>query len=236
MRFLVTAGNTQEMIDCVRQWSNIFTGTTGLNIARALTELGEVELLTSNTAHLTELSGGTVVGLRADGFGSHADLRRILTQRMQSGAYDAVFMSAAVADYRPAGVFSIVSRKPADAAGQEQWIVQDVQADKVKSTHREIAIAGVQTEKLVDLFRTEWGHRGILVKFKLEVGLTKEELIQTGQASRAASGAEYLVANTLDMVDGADAGAYLLSERGAEWVSRATLAGRLVRVIREHRR
>ena len=39
-----------------------------------------------------------------------------------------------------------------------------------------------------------------LVKFKLEVGLSREELIRVAEASRKSSGADYLVANTLDMV------------------------------------
>jgi hypothetical protein len=85
----------------------------------------------------------------------------------------------------------------------------------------------------VDLFRSEWIHRGLLVKFKLEVGITREELIRVGQNSRRASGAEYLVANTLDMVDGADAGAFLLGDAGEEWVKRDELPARLARLVRE---
>ena len=55
MRCLVTAGNTREKIDRVRDWGNIFTGRTGLAIARALTTIGAVDLLTSNQQHLDEL-------------------------------------------------------------------------------------------------------------------------------------------------------------------------------------
>ena len=35
-RYLVTAGNTREMIDRVRDWGNVFTGNTGYGIARAI--------------------------------------------------------------------------------------------------------------------------------------------------------------------------------------------------------
>src|SRR5436190_14632165 len=55
MRFLVTAGNTRENIDRVRDWGNIFTGNTGYAIAGALAKLGDVDLLTSNRAHLAAL-------------------------------------------------------------------------------------------------------------------------------------------------------------------------------------
>jgi len=101
----------------------------------------------------------------------------------------------------------------------------------VKSTHEAIAVLGERTEKIVDLFRSEWNHLGLLVKFKLEVGIEKDDLIRVGQASRVASGADYLVANTLEMVEGAGAGAFLLSEAGDEWVPRDELPARLVRLV-----
>jgi phosphopantothenoylcysteine synthetase/decarboxylase len=235
MRFLVTAGNTRERIDSVRMWSNIFTGNTGFSIAKALAEVGEVELLTSNPQHLQELSGRqtTKFPIKAFGFSDHENLRAMLATRMTGASkYDAIFMSAAVADYRPSGAFAVISRTKRDD-GSEHWIVRDVQAGKVKSNFPEITILGRQTEKLVDLFRREWGFGGLLVKFKLEVGISRDELVKIGQASRVASGADYLVANTLDMVEGADAGAFLLSEGAAEWVPRSQLAGRMVSLVGE---
>src|SRR5688500_7881360 len=123
-----------------------------------------------------------------------------------------------------------MSRAPAPG-GTERWVVRDVQAGKVKSSHAAIAVLGERTEKLVDLFRTEWGHRGLLVKFKLEVGIGRQELLRVGEASRTASGADYLVANTLDMVEGPQAGAFLLSAAGHEWVPRAALAKRMVKLV-----
>ena len=257
MRFLVTAGNTREKIDDVRDWGNIFTGNTGYSIARALAEWGDVDLLTSNRQHLaeTESSQTTLHPMHGHAFVSHADLKALLASRMAARRYDAIFMIAAVSDYAPAGAYAVTSREPTGVTGEERWIVREVQARKVKSTHDTIAILGTRTEKLVDLFRTAWGHRGMLVKFKLEVGLSDEQLIEVGQASRRASGAEYLVANTLDMVGntldwvgntldrvgstldrvaGARAGGYLLSDQGAEWVPREQLPGRLCDVVRSH--
>lgn len=227
-RFLVTAGNTREKIDRVRDWGNIFTGNTGLRIARALADVGDVDLLTSNRAHLAELTGNPRI--TGSPFTSHSELRGALTALLACQAYDAIFMTAAVADYRPAGTYQVVERQP-QSDGTERWIVRDAQAGKVKSTHEAIAVLGERTEKIVDLFRTEWKHRGLLVKFKLEVGIAKDELIRIGQASRVASGADYLVANTLDMVEGTGAGAFLLGDAGEEWVPRDELAARLVRLV-----
>jgi phosphopantothenate-cysteine ligase len=220
MRFLVTAGNTREKIDRVRDWGNIFTGNTGFSIAREIASIAQVDLLTSNRQHLEEAKA--IANIHASGFTSHAELRGALSALMSREKYDAIFMTAAVADYAPQRVYAVIERR--NKGDHETWIVKDVQAGKVKSTHREIAILGTQTEKLVDLFRTEWNHSGLLVKFKLEVGITKDDLIRIGQASRKASGADYLVANTLDMVSGVRAGAFLLSDAGEEWVPRTQLA------------
>jgi phosphopantothenoylcysteine synthetase/decarboxylase len=232
-RYLVTAGNTRERIDRVRDWGNVFTGNTGYAIARALAEIGEVDLLTSNRNHVAQASAEGGGRIRASGFTSHAELRGALAALMTRGRYDAVFMTAAVADYRPAGVFEVVERVPGEGGG-ETWQVRDVAAPKVKSNHARIAILGEPTEKLVDLFRTEWGHTGLLFKFKLEVGVGREELLRISRASRVASEANYLVANTLDMVEGPDAGAYLISDDGEEFVARAALAGRLAELVRKH--
>jgi phosphopantothenoylcysteine synthetase/decarboxylase len=227
-RFLVTAGNTREKIDRVRDWGNIFTGNTGLGIARALADVGDVDLLTSNRAHLAELTGNPRI--TGSPFTSHADLRGTLAALLARQAYDAIFMTAAVADYRPVGTYQVVERQP-QSDGTERWIVRDAQAGKVKSSHEAIAVLGERTEKIVDLFRTEWNHRGLLVKFKLEVGIAKDELIRIGQASRVASGADYLVANTLEMVEGTGAGAFLLGDGSEEWVRRDDLPARLVRLV-----
>jgi len=228
-RFLVTAGNTREMIDRVRDWGNVFTGNTGYGIARALAAVGEVDLLTSNTAHIGESAHLRLAhAISASAFRSHAELRGALAALMARGEYDAIFMSAAVADYRPAATFAVVTRTsdPVEPS-VEHWTVRNAQAGKVKSNYDQIAVLGERTEKLVDLFRTEWAHRGLLFKFKLEVGIAKDELLRIGRASRMASGADYLIANTLEMVEGDGAGAYLISESGEEFVPRAGLATRL---------
>ena len=229
MRFLVTAGNTRERIDDVRDWGNIFTGNTGLSIARAMAGLGEVDLLTSNLSHLAELPPG----IQGTPFRSHADLKAALSALVPRIGYDAIFMTAAVADYRPIRVFSIRHRwRDLDSEGMEHWLVEDVQAGKVKSNHPAIAVLGEQTEKIVDLFRKEWGYKGLLFKFKLEVGISKERLVEVAEESRKASGADYLVANSLDMVEGEGAGAFLLSDSGREWVGRGNLPGRLAEIVR----
>jgi phosphopantothenoylcysteine synthetase/decarboxylase len=236
-RILVTAGNTRERIDAVRCWGNIFTGRTGLLIARELARSHPVDLLTSNSAHLHEASvySHEYPGLTAHEFDTHADLRDAIGALLAQHEYEAVFMTAAVADYAPSGVFEVLERSPdpADPA-VEMLRVRNVTRPKVASTHREIAVLGNPTPKIVDMFRGTWNYQGLLVKFKLEVGIGQAELLEIARRSRVASGADYLVANTLDMVEGDSSGAFLVSERGEEWIPRALLPARMRRVIEEH--
>jgi phosphopantothenate---cysteine ligase (CTP) len=234
-RFLVTAGNTHEAIDRVREWSNIFTGKTGLDVALALLDLGDVTLLTSNLRHAEQHDGyyGRKGMLGIETFRTHAELAELLEEQVGMGGIDAVAMSAAVSDYVPAGVFRVVSRRADAESGRETWVVEDVQAGKVKSSYDEIAITGTKTAKLVDQFRGQWGYKGVLVKFKLEVGISEEKLIEAAEKSRRASGAELIVANTLEMVQGSGGGAWLLGATLRERVERAKLAGRLREVIGE---
>jgi len=227
-RFLVTAGNTREMIDRVRDWGNVFTGNTGLAIAEALAPLGEVDLLTSNRSH-----AAAAKGMRTANFTSHRELKDALEAALRANRYDAVFMTAAVADYAPAGAYEVVERRPCPEAGGETWVVRDVSAGKVRSTYRAIAFLGRPTEKLIDLFRGEWGYKGLLVKFKLEVDVPRDRLIEIASQSRRHSGADYILANTLDMVAGENAGAFLIGEGIEEWVSRPELPTRLAGLVRE---
>ncbi len=234
-RFLVTAGNTREKIDAVRDWGNIFTGNTGFEIAKALATCGEVDLLTSNATHLAAAKGLDLPhAIHASGFDSHAALDGALSALMARQTYHAIFMTAAVADYKPQRVYRVIERTATGGGGdgnldgEETWLVRDVQAGKVKSDHPEIAVLGVRTEKIIDKFRQVWGHRGLLFKFKLEVDVVPEELVRIGQLSRVASGADFLVANSLDMVQGDDPGAFILSDGGADWIGRPRLAARLL--------
>ena len=139
MRFLVTAGSTREKIDRVRDWGNIFTGNTGYAIARELSELGQVDLITSNRAHLEEFRNKSRMNGAA--FTSHADLKTAIGNAIQKHQYDAAFMTAAIADYRPAGSFQVI-RRDVQSDGTETWTVRDVQAGKVKSSYEQVAFLG----------------------------------------------------------------------------------------------
>jgi phosphopantothenoylcysteine synthetase/decarboxylase len=179
--------------------------------------------------------------LGAETFRTYNELHGLLAERMTAGdAVDVVAMTAAVSDYSPAGVYRIVEKQEArskeqEARGREVWVVENVNAPKVKSDFDEIVVRGVRTAKLIDMFRKDWGFRGVLIKFKLEVGVSEEKLIEIASRSRLASGADLMVGNTLAMArgDGGPAGAYLIDDAGAVRVERKQMAGRIVAWCRQ---
>ena len=221
---LITAGNTREAIDSVRWWSNIFTGQTGLDIARAMTSIADVTLLTSNADHLRQIQADVSSGITAAWFESHADLMRLIPVYLAKHCFDAVFMTAAVSDYAPDGAYTMIIRESAAEPGREVWVVEKVQQPKISSAHDAIAIAGKPTVKIIDQFRKVWKYRGLLFKFKLEVGLDQAALIAVAKRSREHSKADVIVANTLDMVHGPEAAALIIDNHTVVKVPRVKLA------------
>jgi hypothetical protein len=73
------------------------------------------------------------------------------------------------------------------------------------------------------------------VKFKLEVAIEEQALKEIAEASRQASGADFIVANLLEMVDGQRPGAWLIGPNTAEWIERNRLAARLAEIVKTSR-
>ncbi len=183
MNILVTAGNTQTPIDKVRCITNIFSGRTGAGIAQEANRRGHhVTLLTSHP----EVVEGPICAERwtVRGYRTFEDLQAAMAELISAPGLDVVIHSAAVSDYRAAGIFA-----PADGTHFQEpdhhWDSMvaepprliDMAAGKVKSDAPELWLKMVRTPKLVDFIRTDWAFRGVLVKFKLEVGVTDERLL-----------------------------------------------------------
>lgn len=211
MNVLVTAGNTQTPIDRVRCITNIFSGRTGARVAAEAAARGHaVTLLTS---HPEVLDGGS--GVRVHPYRTFDNLEALMAEEIASGGYDVVVHAAAVSDYHVAGVF-----------GRGEGGFEDMSAGKVKSHHPELWLRLVPAPKLIDKVRTAWAFAGILVKFKLEVGVSDEELLDVAERSRVHSGADLMCANTLEgMHDWALVGAGRGSYRR---VNRANLPSTLI--------
>ena len=69
---------------------------------------------------------------------------------------------------------------------------------KIGSDHNELFLKLVPTAKIIDKIRDPWGFEGTLVKFKLQVGMSDQELLRIAGESREHSLADYIVANCLE--------------------------------------
>jgi phosphopantothenoylcysteine synthetase/decarboxylase len=247
MNILITAGNTLVPIDKVRCISNIFTGRTGAAIAIHAHERGhEVTLLTSHPEVVAGMAG--VPPTRGASrwtllsYKTFDDLdnmmARLIAREPEAPAredLDAVIHCAAVSDFRSAGIFG---KAPGTRFNLDRntWecdrgspALQDRAAGKVKSDEPELWLRLVRTPKLVDRIRTDWEFAGLLVKFKLEVGITEQELLAIAERSRNQSKADLMVANTLE---GAGSWAYLGPIHGAyQRISRRELPEKLLTAL-----
>jgi phosphopantothenoylcysteine synthetase/decarboxylase len=238
MNILVTAGNTQVPIDKVRCLTNIFSGRTGAGIALEAHRRGHnVTLLTSHPEVIPELGVGAHLAARWHLFPYRTfdELHALMREKIAGQGLDVVIHCAAVSDYLAAGIYAPAQgtrffeksgRWQADAGTAA---LVDRRAGKVKSDDQELWLRLVRAPKLVDAIRTDWGFLGVLVKFKLEVGVSDEQLLQAAEASRKQSAADLMVANTLE---GAGTYAFLGPRDGAyQRVERAELAARLLDAV-----
>jgi phosphopantothenoylcysteine synthetase/decarboxylase len=229
MNLLVTAGNTQAPIDRVRCITNIFTGRTGAAIAKHAHQRGHtVTLLTS---HPEAVSDPPMTAWTLCTYRTFDELRDRMSERVRAGAFDAVVHCAAVSDYVSAGVYAPApgTHFTSDGSWQSESgrpTLHDRAAGKVKSDEPELWLRLARAPKLIDMIRGDWGFGGLLVKFKLEVGVDDERLLEIAQRSRIHSAADLMVANTLE---GASAYAFIGPVNGRyERVSRRNLAPRLL--------
>jgi phosphopantothenoylcysteine synthetase/decarboxylase len=239
MNLLVTAGNTLVPIDRVRCITNIFTGRTGASIARCAWERGHsVTLLTSHPEVADALHSERWAILR---YSTFEDLQSLMSESIGKGDLDAVVHCAAVSDYLAGGIYAPATHtrfrpesgrwESDDAAGPA---LIDRAGGKVKSDEPELWLRLVRAPKLIDRIRRDWGFRGLLAKFKLEVGVGDEQLLVVAERSRTHSEADLMVANTLE---GASEWAFLGPLDGRyQRVERRELAERLLMALEHHPR
>lgn len=231
MRIFVTAGNTQTPIDRVRCITNIFTGRTGTAIALEAYRRGHhVTLATSHP----EVIGGVELDpsrWHCRVYRTFDELDARMAEQIAPGALDAVVHCAAVGDYHAGGIFAPAPGTQFDPISQT-WAdgatMLDRAADKVKSDEPELWLRLVRAPKLVDKIRSDWNFQGVLVKFKLEVGVGDDALLTIAEKSRQQSKANWMVANTLE---GAAEWAFVGNEHGYKKVTRGELLRALLDVI-----
>jgi phosphopantothenoylcysteine synthetase/decarboxylase len=228
---LVTAGNTLARIDAVRGITNVFSGRTGARIAAHATMNGyDVELLTSRPDAVED----AVVDrsrLTLTEYQTFDELASLMESRIRKDRFHVIVHAAAVSDYQCAGVYEPRQRGADDARELHSWsgALDAVDAtEKISSRHSELWIRLTPTRKLVDQIRRPWGFTGVLVKFKLEVGVSDDELARRAEGARRESDADLVVANSLESVRER---AMFVRGDAVEKVDRANLAARLIAAI-----
>jgi phosphopantothenate---cysteine ligase (CTP) len=228
MRIFVTAGNTQTPIDRVRCITNVFTGRTGACIALEAYCRGHT--VTLATSHPEVILDKSLAQARwqCQTYRTFADLDALMARHIAAENYDAVIHCAAINDYECAGIYAPGEGTQFDASSQT-WTgagkMLDRAASKVKSDEPELWLRLVRAPKLADKIRTDWKFRGILVKFKLESGISDPDLLARAEQSRRQSQADWMVANTLE---GAGEWAFIGRENQYRRVARADLAAELI--------
>lgn len=174
---LITSGPTRANLDAVRYISNRSTGRLGCRIAlEALQRGARVTLVAgpqSSVPQRAELPADASSRLRVVPVETVGELIEALKKELAGPDLpDAVVHAMAVLDYAPEA-----------AAGE-----------KVPSDRDEWHVRLVRTPKVVRLIR-EWAPRAFLVQFKLEVGVSEDELKEAALASLRANQADLVVAN-----------------------------------------
>ena len=185
-QILVTAGPTWVPIDSVRVMTSLFSGETGLIIARYFAELGaEVDLLMGpGRAKITKQDEKSLAITR---FCYYDELDQLIEQKIKSHHYHIIIHSSAVADYTPKNIFK----------------------GKISSAKDNFTIALTPTKKLIDKIRNLSPH-SFLVKFKLEVNSNKDTLLDIAHKSLHNSKADLIVVNDFTKIDKQQHIAYIM--------------------------
>jgi phosphopantothenoylcysteine synthetase/decarboxylase len=169
-------------------------------------------------------------------FRTFEELESEMEHAIRSGTLDAVIHCAAVSDYRAAGIYALAPGTQFRQA-DGRWTasgypgLEDKSAGKVKSDEPELWLRLLRTPKLVDRIRRDWHFQGLLVKFKLEVGVQENQLLEIAEQSRRRSAADLMVANTLETMRQC---AYIGPMDGKyQQVKRAELGSRLLGAVEQ---
>ncbi len=133
MKILVTAGPTREMIDQVRFLSNLSSGKTGYALAQTAHERGHEVVLISGPVNISPPEGIRFIAIT-----SAAEMHQAALEVFDQ--VDAVIMTAAVADYRPATRYDGKMKKAPGPFQLDLVRTQDILADLGRKKTTQILI------------------------------------------------------------------------------------------------
>lgn len=212
-RILITAGGTHEPLDPVRFLGNASSGRQGFALADVAVQRGaRVEIIAGYTDDLPEPSGATVTRVR-----TAREMQQAVVDAASS--VDAVIMSAAVADFRPASAAEAKLKKGGDT-----------DLSTLSLTENPDILRG-----LVEARRTGELPEGLLIAgFAAETGDADHTPLDLARAKLARKGCDLLMCNAVGdgLVFGQDSSSgWLLTpgdQPGAEDVTEVPAASKLV--------
>lgn len=187
-RVAITSGPTRAAIDAVRYISNRSTGALGAAIAEQCLRLGASVTFFHGLGSLLPRRRPALEIIEIE---TVDDLVLALKKELPNGGYDLFFHAMAVLDYVP----------------------ETKSKGKIPSGKEALTLRLVKTPKVINLVK-ELSPDTILVGFKLEVGVTKDELAVRAKRMMKSSKSDFVLANDLRTVEKGRHTAYLLDREG----------------------
>jgi len=165
-KVLMTAGPTIEHIDPVRVITNQSTGKTGVSLASELISAGAKVTFVYGPGEEKPPKGAKIINVL-----SSKEMFNTVKRELKK-KFDIVIMTAAVADYIPT----------------------NPSTKKIKSSKNEIKISLKKAPKIIDQIK-KFQKDVLLVGFKAETNLTKNQLVKSAQKKLKESSSDMIVAN-----------------------------------------
>ncbi len=215
---MITSGPTRGYIDAVRYMSNKSTGRLGTAIAiEALKREAFVTFVygTGSSAPDIALLGKDYAHrLTLIEIETIDDLLATIQEKLKGKSFDAIAHAMAVLDYAP----------------------EKQSEGKITSIQDTLTITLRKTPKVIKQIRTLWPD-AFLIGFKLEVDLSRDELVGRAYASMIESGADLVVANNQNEIDRDKHRAYLINshkEVESRCETKQDIAGDLMNLIAKY--
>jgi phosphopantothenoylcysteine decarboxylase/phosphopantothenate--cysteine ligase len=169
-KILITAGPTWIKVDDVRVITTIFSGNTGIFLARNFKKHGASVTLIINSPHLNteKLSGIKIIPFRY-----FEEFKDKITKELKGSHYDTIIHSAAVSDYKLNRVFR----------------------GKIASGKKSLTLKLTPAEKIIKIIR-KLQRNATLIQFKLEV--KRKNLPKEALKSLKGNRSDFVVANALE--------------------------------------
>jgi len=170
-KVLITAGPTIEQIDPIRAITNQSSGKTGVSLASELISAGSKVTFIYGPGNEKAPKGAKIINV-VSSKEMHSAVKSELKKK-----FDIVIMAAAVADYVP----TIQSK------------------NKIKSSKSSMNISLKKAPKIIDQIK-KYQNDVLLVGFKAETNVTKDQLIKSAQKKLKESAADMIIANDIGSV------------------------------------